>query len=160
MPLKVSGIIDTEQMLINIDTTAKKRVRAALIRRALSIRDRARKYAPRDVGAAGGDLEKAIKVRGDGARERDDLGRFTRVEVEVYIDMDQAIPLRPGKVVGDYAYIMHEHLTPYGLLQLGPQSRAKQAGQREQVGGGFLERAAADEDSAIEAELLDILRDL
>jgi hypothetical protein len=157
MGVKVSGIIDTQTMLLNVDTTAKKRVRSMLIRRAYNIQDMARKMAPIDTG----DLEKAIKVIGDGPASRDTLGRFTRVEIEVYIDMEAPVEGRPGKKMGDYAYEMHEHLTPYGRLQLGEKSRAKQAGSAGvMVGGGFLERAAEMFEKAIDKELLDIVRDL
>jgi hypothetical protein len=156
MPLKVTGIIDTQTMLLNVDTTAKKRVRAMLIRRAYNIRDMARKMAPVDTG----DLEKGIKIAGDVSGARDALGRFSRVEVEVYIDMNAPVADRPGKKLGDYAYEMHEHLTPYGRLQLGEKSRAKQGGSDVTVGGGFLERAAEMFEKAIDEELLDIVRDL
>lgn len=157
MPIKVTGIVDTENMLLNIDTTAKKRVRAALIKRAYGIRDLARKMAPVDTHG----LEKGIKVRGDVAGARDQLGRFTRVEVEVYIDMEAPVADRPGKKLGDYAYEMHEHLTPYGRYKLGEKSRAKQSAQPDiLVGGGFLERAAEFFDADLESELLDIVRDL
>lgn len=157
MPLKVTGIIDTQTMLLNVDTTAKKRVRAMLIRRAYNIRDMARKMAPVDTEG----LEKGIKIAGDTSGARDALGRFARIEVEVYIDMDAPVADRPGKKLGDYAYEMHEHLTPYGRLQLGEKSRAKQSSSSGvMVGGGFLERAAEMFEKAIDEELLDIVRDL
>jgi len=157
MPLKVSGAIETEQIFLNIDTTAKKRIRAALIKCAYGIRDAARRMAPRDTG----DLEKGIKVRGDIGGARDALGRFARVEVEVFIDMDMPVEDRPGKTLGDYAYEMHEHLTPYGPLKLGPKSQAKQSANPDMViGGGFLERALDMFNKTVDAELLDIVRDL
>jgi hypothetical protein len=157
MPTKVQGVINTEEMLLRLDTTVKKRVVKVLVKRAEMIRDTARKMAPVDEG----NLEEAIKLRGDAiGRTRDEFGRFQRTEVDVYVDMDQPVPDRPGKTVGDYAYEMHEHLTPMGPLQLGPGSQAKQDGQSEQVGGGFLERAADEVVGAgMEAELMDILRD-
>jgi len=61
------------------------------------------------------------------------------------------IPGRPGKTVGDYAYEMHEHLTPVGPLQLGPLSSAKASGAT--VGGGFLTRAMEQEAQGLIQEL-------
>jgi hypothetical protein len=158
MGAKVSGIINTEEMLLRLDSTAKRRVVKVLVKRAEQIRDLARKMAPVDEG----NLEEAIKLRGDAVgRTRDEFGRFQRTEVDVYIDMDAPVPERPGHTVGDYAYEMHEHLTPMGPMQLGPASVAKQEGQQEQVGGGFLERAAEEVVAAgMEEELMDILRDI
>jgi len=97
----------------------------------------ASKFAPKDDG----ELENAIKVRdGDGQRGAD--GRFQRKTVEVYVDVN--MPTADGRTVGDYAYEMHEHLTPFGPLQLGPESVSKQASQSEMVGGKFLERAVEE----------------
>lgn len=156
MPVTVEGVLSTEEMLLRLDTTAKKRVRRSLIKKAHRIRDLAERMAPVDEG----NLEASIKVRGDEeGRERDELGRFMRTEVEVYVDTDMPVPERPGKVVGDYAFEIHEHLTPMGPKQLGPRSLAKQNGQSEQVGGGYMERAALEVDGEIDHELVDILRD-
>ena len=81
-------------------------------------------------------------------------------QVEVYIDTDREVEDRPGKTIGDYAYTIHEHLTPAGLMQLGPKSALKQAGQREVVGGAFLDRAVeAVIGNGSDEELMDILRD-
>jgi hypothetical protein len=53
---------------------------------------------------------------------------------------------------------MHENLTPYGPLNLGKNSRAKQAGQSEMVGGRFLERAADQISDGIMNRLIEVTR--
>jgi hypothetical protein len=137
MPITVAGLIDTERMLARVDMNTKKRVTLKMYAKAVAIQQLAIKMAPIDRG----NLEKAIKVRPETpGRARDEAtGQFTRQEIEVYIDMDMPIPERPGKTIGDYAYEMHEHLTPAGPLKLGPLSREKQSGAH--VGGAFLTRA-------------------
>ncbi|MCG5512857.1 hypothetical protein LQD11_06900 [Ectothiorhodospira shaposhnikovii] len=92
----------------------------------------ARKMAPVDEG----NLEDAIVVSEAGR------GLFGGIKFEVKIDENMPLPEKPGKTVGDYATIMHEQLTPYGPLQLGPASIEKQKTTDVIVGGGFLERAA------------------
>lgn len=156
MPVTIVGTLSVEQMLLRLDSTAKKRVKLELVRKAYQLAALAKKMAPRDEG----NLEDAIGVRGDDVGARGDDGRFLRQNVEVFIDFDADVPGRPGKKVGDYAYIMHEHLTPAGPLQLGPDSEAKQAGQTERVGGFFLERAAIEIEKTLDRALLDILQDL
>jgi len=70
------------------------------------------------------------------------------------------VPERRGKKVGDYAYFIHEHLTPAGSWQLGEESEAKQSGQQEQVGGGFMDRAAEEVERTLNQAMLDIFADL
>jgi hypothetical protein len=137
MPITVAGLIDTEAMLARIDMDTKKRVTSKMYAKAVAIQQLAIKMAPIDRG----NLEKAIKVRPETpGRARDEAtGQFVRQEIEVYIDMKMPIPERPGKTIGDYAYEMHEHLTPAGPLKLGPLSAEKQSGAM--VGGAFLTRA-------------------
>lgn len=157
MTLKVEGVVAVEQMLLNIDREGGRRLVNELYKHAIRTRDLARKFAPIDDG----NLEQAIKVSPEQVGPlRDARGRFMRTEVEVYIDLDMPIEQRPGKTIGDYAYLQHEHLTPYGPWQLGERSRAKQAGQYERVGGGFLERAAEQLEAEFEGAMLDVLRDL
>jgi len=76
MPVTVSGAHSLDEMFLRLDSTAKRRVKTKLVEKAYQLRDLARKMAPRDHG----NLEEAIKVRGDEAA-RDSLGRFARVEV-------------------------------------------------------------------------------
>jgi hypothetical protein len=116
---------------------------------AEKVAQKAREFAPVDHG----NLEQAIKVREAGGG-RNELGQFARKSVEVYVDGEMPVPERPGKTVGDYAYEMHEHLTPAGPLQLGPKSEAKNAGSG-QVGGKYMERAG----DAVAAEILASLTD-
>ena len=87
--------------------------------------------APRDTGA----LERSFRVT-DAAQSRDAGGRFAKAGVTIYIDPLATNP-DTEKSVTEYAGIMHEELTPYGEMQLGPGSAAKGG----EVGGGFLERA-------------------
>jgi hypothetical protein len=99
--------------------------------------DLAAAYAPHDEGY----LEKAIKSE-DAGGGRDGSGRFLRREVIVYVDPD--MPGSGGaRTVGDYAYLMHEGLAPYGdgTYNRGPGSVAKAATTGQPVGGKFLQRA-------------------
>lgn len=136
MGLTVQGLIDVDVMLARVDMNTKKRVTEKMFLKAKAIQHMAIRMAPIDEA----NLEKAIKVRPETpGRVRNESGRFARQEIEVYIDMAMPIPGRPGKTVGDYAYEMHEHLTPAGPLKLGKLSAQKQSGV--QVGGAFLTRA-------------------
>lgn len=139
MPVRVAGIMETEIMLAQVSETTKRRAVKKLHEKAVEIANLARKYAPIDEG----NLEKAIKVFPEtiGERARNEAGQFVRHEVFVYVDLDMPVPERPGETVGKYAYTMHEHLTPFGPLNLGERSAEKQSGQREMVGGKYLERA-------------------
>lgn len=139
MPVRVAGIMETEIMLAQVSETTKRRAVKKLHEKAVEIANLARKYAPIDEG----NLEKAIKVFPEtiGERARNEAGQFVRQEVFVYVDLDMPVPERPGETVGKYAYTMHEHLTPFGPLNLGERSAEKQSGQREMVGGKYLERA-------------------
>lgn len=139
MPVRVAGIMETEIMLAQVSETTKRRAVKKLHEKAVEIANLARKYAPIDEG----NLEKAIKVFPEtiGERARNEAGQFVRQEVFVYVDLDMPVPERPGETVGKYAYTMHEHLTPFGPLNLGERSVEKQSGQREMVGGKYLERA-------------------
>lgn len=156
MPVTYTSLKSTQEMLTRLDTTAKKRVKAALITKAHEIAAAARRMAPRDDG----NLEAAIKVRGETGMLRDEAGRFARAEVDIYIDTTMPVPQRPGKTVGDYAYEIHTHLEPAGPWRLGPESQAKQQGQAEVVGGAFMDRAAASIDGAIDAALVEALHGL
>lgn len=127
-------------MLAEVSSNTRRRVVRKLHEKALEIAALAKKYAPIDEA----NLEKAIKVFPEvmpEKRVRNSAGQFVRQDVFVYVDTDMPVPQRPGKTVGDYAYTMHEHLTPFGPLNLGERSAAKQSGQREMVGGKYLERA-------------------
>lgn len=140
MPVRVTGIVETQLMLAEVSSNTRRRAVRKLHEKALEIAALAKKYAPIDEA----NLEKAIKVFPEvmpETRVRNSAGQFVRQDVFVYVDTDMPVPQRPGKTVGDYAYTMHEHLTPFGPLNLGERSVAKQFGQREMVGGKYLERA-------------------
>jgi hypothetical protein len=152
MPVTVEGI---EELKLLIQQTGEKAVKGALDQMKIAgveIQELAIKYAPVDKG----NLEAAIKTDVEGGGRNEDTGQFQRKEVSVYIDMDMPVD-DPGRkhqaTVGDYAYEIHEHLTPVGPKQLGPLSREKQAGQSEIVGGGFLERAGNDLEEKILADV-------
>lgn len=158
MGLQVTGIRSVEEMLINLDSKGKRRVVSALYKAAQDTLKLARAMAPVDKG----NLEKAIKMRPERLVPlRDEYGRFARTEIEVYIDMDYPIEDRPGETVGKYAYEIHEHLTPYGFMQLGPKSEAKQRRNNGiQVGGGFFDRAAAEIEKGLDERLRNVLDEL
>lgn len=159
MGLNVTGVRNVSEMLINLDTNGKKRVVSALYKAGKDTQRLARAMAPVDEG----NLEQAIKLRPEGgtAQLRDEYGRFAKTEIEVYIDVNMPVPGRPGKTVGDYAYEIHEHLTPYGFMQLGPKSQRKQARNGGiEVGGGFLDRAAAEIEQGLDARLLAVLDEM
>lgn len=142
MSVRVTGLIETQIMLAELSPATKRRAVGKLHEKALEIAKLARKMAPVDKA----NLEKAIKVFPEIlplSRERNDQGQFVRQDIFVYVDTTMPAPAsgHQGKTVGDYAYIMHEHLTPFGPLNLGELSAAKQAGQGEVVGGKYLERA-------------------
>lgn len=159
MGVTTIGVIDTQEMLIQLDVTTKRRVARKLIEQGANLMKLAKAMAPRDHA----NLEEAIHMRPDpgSARARDEAGRFVRTEVEVYIDMSAPVPHRPGKTVGDYAYEIHEHQTPMGSIRLGDKSAQKQAMHPEVVvGGGFMVRAAEQVEAGLEAALLAALNEI
>lgn len=109
------------------------------------IADLARSYAPFDEGK----LEDAIKSeRIEGGR--DAKGKFQRASVEVFVD--GAMPGSGGaQMVGDYAYLMHEELGPYGGGRFNPGKGTLAKGP--QAGGKFLERAVRDRTAAFVAKV-------
>jgi hypothetical protein len=144
MTVKIEGLENLGALLQQAGERAVRGVYAQMKNEAEKLAAKARENAPLDDG----NLEKAIKVRETGGG-RNELGQFAKKSVEVYVDQTQPVDDRPGKTVGDYAWEMHEHLTPAGPLQLGPKSADKDGG-RGVVGGKYLERASDE----IEKELL------
>ncbi|MCY1369006.1 hypothetical protein D9M69_560230 [compost metagenome] len=141
MPAQIIGALDVERMLLSVDMRAKKRAVRRIYDEANKIAEIAREMAPVDEGY----LEKSIKVSPSSLeRARDEMGRFVRTDVSVFVDEDMMVPTTSGKQkrVGDYAYMVHEWVTPYGMKNLGPLSQEKQMSTSYVVGGGFLERAA------------------
>lgn len=94
-----------------------------------AMRDRAREYAPVDLG----NLEHAIKMQSDRT------GIHGRTQVYIFVDEGMEVRGRPGHLVGEYAMIMHE--SDYNL---GLKSQAKAAALGVHVGPKYLERAAND----------------
>lgn len=134
MGIEVVGLDTLEALIRQSGGRAEQGVVKQMKKEALAIRDLARKFAPLDHG----NLEDAIDMEEQGGG-RNELGRFTRKSYRVFVDMNHGAP--HNKTVGDYAYIMHEHLAPYGPYNLGPLSQAKQMGQSEMVGGLYMDRA-------------------
>lgn len=153
MGITVKGTEELKILLEQAGATAARGVIEQMRKEARSIRDLARQMAPSDYG----NLEAAITVKDEGGG-RGTGGRFLRKSIAVMIKMDMPVPERPGKVVGDYAWTMHEHLTPYGPYQLGEKSIDKQAGQQVMVGGKFLERAADQVSKDMIARMCNVLR--
>ena len=119
--------------LTQIGERALRGISTVMEEEGAEIQALARSYAPVDEG----DLESAIKL------EKDRSGEHGRTRVFVYVDMDA--PADHGKVVGDYAMLMHEGLAPYGsgAFHLGKLSIEKMMAGNN-VGGKFMERAAID----------------
>lgn len=120
-----------EASLTQIGDRAVKGMSDRMRKRAILIRDLARAYAPYNTGL----LERSI--------DYETIRQGGRNAYVVYIDVDAARTTGRGQL-GDYAWIMHTQLRPYGNqgkpYQLGPGSRAK----GRKVGGLFLTRAIKD----------------
>ncbi len=103
---------------------------------AVRIRDLARDYAPIKTGLLQNSID-YMTIR-DGNR---------RNSYVVYVDMEATKMISKGKIreLGEYAFLMHEGLSPYGSgrYKLGEKSATKRAGGKK-VGGRFLTRAMTD----------------
>lgn len=151
MGIDVIGLEEMEVLIRQSGEKAQRGVSAQMKREAEKIRDLARKFAPIDHG----NLEEAIDMA-EVESERGESGRFGRKSYSVFVDM--FYPSHDGRSVGDYAYVMHEHLMPYGPYKLGEHSRAKQAGQIEMVGGMYLERAVDEVSRDMMTRLANVAR--
>lgn len=142
------GYEDIEVMLTQSGERASRGIYTAMRSEAESIAALARRMAPLEYGY----LEKAIKIQ-ETKGQRDALGRFMRGEISVYVDTDAAAH---HGVTGEYAYIMHEHLSYggySGALKLGKLSQRKQAADTSVVvGGKYMERAADEREAAVYAK--------
>ena len=151
MGIEFTGFDELQANIRQIGPRAERAVTRQIKAEAYKIRDLARKFAPIDEGP----LEASIKMdESDGGR--DALGRFRRKSYTVYVDTEMRGS--NGAYIGEYAYIMHEHLTPYGAFKLGPKSMAKQQGQAEMVGGRYLERAVDQVSEGIMNRLIEVSR--
>lgn len=154
MGMQLEGADELAYLIRNAGAKASKNIAAQMRREAFNIQELARRFAPIDHG----NLEDAIEVAEVGGGRDEETGRFLRKSFEVFIDMDAEA--FDGRTVGQYAYVMHELLLPYGAggFKLGKKSREKQAGQAETVGGRFLERAAEEVSRGLMGRLIEIAR--
>lgn len=151
MGIEYGGFDELQANLRQIGPRAERAVTRQMRAETYRIAELAKRFAPIDEGP----LEDAIQVMEEGGA-RDDRGRFTRKSFTVYVDVDQQGS--HNAMIGEYAYRMHEHLTPYGPLKLGKNSRAKQAGQSEMVGGRYLERAVQEVSDGLMNRLIEVSR--
>lgn len=150
MAIRLEGADELAVMLRQIGPKATDGIFEQMKIEARSIQNLARSYAPLDHG----NLEDAIKMEVLGGG-RDARGRFVRKALSVFIDMEARG--YAGEPMSQYAYLMHEHLTPYGPLKLGEKSAAKDGG-RGIVGGRFLERASEEVSAGIMSRLIDVAK--
>lgn len=157
MSFKVTGLFDVEEMLLEFDLKTRHQTNQMMHDKAIELRDLARDMAPIDEG----NLEEAIKVDPD---EDIDVFGGRKIIYRVYIDMDMEAPHHnvngdvtkgtENKTVGDYAYYVHEYVTPSGNNQLGELSAEKQESVDVEVGGGFMTRAAEQIEQTIIHDIL------
>lgn len=138
MGIEVEGI---EELLFQIRQGGSKALRNATKQmriEAEAMQSLAQAMAPVDDG----DLEGSILVQE--STDRDEKGRFATKTFTIGVDIERMTE-RGDARIGDYTYIMHEYLEPYGPYKLGKRSLAKQATSGNvQVGGMYLERAAME----------------
>jgi hypothetical protein len=150
MGIRLEGVDELMTILQQTGEKAQRGVYQQMKKEALEIQRLARLYAPIDHG----NLEDAISVE-EMEGERDSRGRMGRKSVVVFVDMSQEG--YEGEPIGQYAYIMHEYLAPYGKFKLGPLSQLKNKGNGK-VGGKFLERAINDVSQEMMKRLVDVAR--
>ena len=143
---------DIDKIVVNLTQVGERALRGmfhAMKNEGEIIAHFAKQFAPVDEG----NLEDAIRVEEIGGG-RNALGQFERWSIRVSVDenhpaahynKDGSVTAGTSmKIVGDYLWIMHECLLPFGSgfgdLHLGPKSQDKDAG-RGVVGGKFMERA-------------------
>ena len=151
MSLSVDGIAGLAVLLQQTGDRAVKGATSEMRRIAHDLKDIAVLMAPVDEG----NLERALEVRelGGGRNER---GQFQTKVFEVGVNEDIVVAVdKKGteKRVGDYAYLIHENLYPYGHWQLGPKSQAKNGTSEYPVGGGYITRAMEVVDVAVPARM-------
>lgn len=128
MGLRVRGLSEVLKNMRRTEAKVLKGSLDALRKAAKEVVALTKKMVPVDTFA----LDKAVSS--EELRERTSLGRFGQVTISVGVDMSKLdLSLHNGF---DYAVEMHE-----GTYNLGPKSVIKQAGQPEQVGPKYLERA-------------------
>ncbi|TDW20406.1 bacteriophage HK97-gp10 putative tail-component [Rhizobium azibense] len=132
--MKVTGVRQTVLKLRSIGDRVHDNARKTMHAAADRIVETAKKMAPVDKH----NLEEAIqkKIGYEGRRKR------------LAIDIEIA-PVVNGVRVEDYATYMHE-----GEYELGPKSAEKNASQDEEVGPGFLTRAAEAEEKKLNERMV------
>lgn len=139
-----------ESRLSQIGDRAVKGMSDRMRKTAIKIRDLGREYAPRKSGL----LENNI----DYVTVRDGRGRNAYI---VFVNLDAARTGKRQGQLGDYTWIMHSSLRPYGNkgkpMHLGPGSVAKAASGKK-VGGRFLTRAVKDATVNLRSELVQEVR--
>lgn len=141
--------IDVERMaaeMRNIAQRANSNASRTLKRASVRVRDLAKSNAPVDTGSLEESLEYGQKKEG------------SRNVYLVYVKGD-ARHKSGKKLVGEYAPIMEEELTPYGdgKYKLGKRSQTKADGGKK-VGGKFLERAVDRVSESITDEMMEAAR--
>lgn len=159
MGVEVDGIEELKFLLRQAGAKGGKSAFRQMKKEAMEIRDLARQMAPVDEG----DLESAIVVNEVGGGRDKETGRFMQKAIAIEVDGDQTVgnaSTGEARTVGDYAYIMHEYLAPYGRFKLGKRSRAKQAANPGvMVGGKYLERAVAEREQGLIRRIIEAVRD-
>ena len=127
----------------NIAQRANSNAARTLKRASIRVRDLARSNAPRDTGSLEQSLEYGVKKEG------------ARNVYLVYVN-GEARHKGGKKLVGAYASIMENELTPYGngKYTLGDRSKRKSGA----VGGKFLERAVDKVSESITDEMMEAAR--
>lgn len=133
----VTGITENVLRLRNIGARVHENARKTMHAAADRIVETAKKMAPVEEH----NLEEAItkQVGYEGSRRR--------LAIDVVI-----LPEINGVRVEDYAAYMHE-----GEYELGPLSQAKNDSQDEEVGPGFLTRAAEQEEDKLNARMIGVI---
>lgn len=136
--MNVTGIKENVLRLRNIEKRVHENARKTMHATADRIVAKAKKMAPVDEH----NLEDAItkQVGYEGSRRR--------LAIDVVIQ-----PVVNGVRVEDYATYMHE-----GDYELGEKSQVKNDSQAEQVGPGFLTRAAEPEREKLQERWIGIIR--
>jgi hypothetical protein len=139
-PSQISRLVSKIRL---VGELARASISEEMMKGAERIVQRARDYAPYDEGK----LEDAIKWKKGSERvqARNALGHFstgTQKSAIAVVYVDKNMPgSGSAQNVGEYAFLMHEEMAPYGEINRGVKTRAK----GPQAGGKYLERAIRDE---------------
>ena len=147
MGVKVTGGEGLKRKLENFAEKSSEGVREVMRRYANKIGERARDYAPVDEH----NLENSICYPAIDKRceKRDGINNRTTFSVFVDKDMLALNPNKPstaGKLVGDYAFIIHEGYNPETgkPFEWGEKTQAKSQDKGVHCGEKYLERAVDD----------------